>query len=299
MRPARVECHDSEASFRHSHPKEDGQMIYVTMHGRQVPALGFGTWQLNGEPCIRAMRTALDVGYRHIDTAQAYENEAEVGRAIAGSGMPRDELFVTTKVWTSNFAAPKVKSSVDESLRKLRMDHVDLLLMHWPSETVPMAETLGALQEVQAAGKTLMIGVSNFTVALMREAVERHRADIACNQVEYHALLSQKPVLDYARAHGIAVTAYSPLARGKLIDHPVLRRIGERHGKTSGQVALRWLIQQSGVMAIPKATSERNIRQNVEIFDFELDERDLKDIAPLTENDRQISPSWAPAWDIA
>ncbi|HEY0525028.1 MAG TPA: aldo/keto reductase [Stellaceae bacterium] len=274
-------------------------MIYVTMQGRQVPALGFGTWQLTGDQCVRGVRTALDAGYRHIDTAQAYENEADVGRAIAESGVPREQLFVTTKVWTSNFAAPKVKSSVDESLRKLRTDHVDLLLMHWPSGAVPLAETLGALREVQAAGKTRAIGVSNFTVALMRESVERHRADIACNQVEYHALLSQKPVLDYARAHGIVVTAYSPLAHGKLIDHPVLRRIGERHGKTPGQVALRWLVQQPDVMAIPKATSERNIRQNVEIFDFELDERDLKEIEPLTGNDRQISPSWAPAWDVA
>jgi 2,5-diketo-D-gluconate reductase B len=272
-------------------------MIYAAMHGRRVPALGFGTWQLTGEQCVRGVRTALDVGYRHIDTAQAYENEADVGRAIAESSVPREELFVTTKVWMSNFAGPRLKSSVDESLRKLRMDHVDLLLMHWPSKDVPLAETLGALQEVQAVGKTRAIGVSNFPVALMREAVERHRADIACNQIEYHVLLWQKPVLDYARGHGIVVTAYSPLAHGKLVGHPVLRRIGDRHGKTAGQVALRWLVQQPDVMAIPKATSERNIRQNFEIFDFELDERDLKEVEPLTGDDRQISPSWAPAWD--
>jgi 2,5-diketo-D-gluconate reductase B len=272
-------------------------MEFVDMKGASMPVLGFGTWQLTGDDCVRAVRTALGIGYRHIDTAQAYGNEAEVGRALAGSGIPRDELFLTTKVWMDNLAAPQVKASVEESLRKLGTDHVDLLLQHWPSQDVPIAESLGAMAELQKAGKVRAFGVSNFPVALMREAVEQLGFDVACNQVEYHALLSQRPVLDYARAHGIVVTAYSPLARGKLLNDPTLTRIGEKHGKSASQVALRWLVEQPGVAAIPKASSERNARRNFEIFDFRLDEDDRRAIAALARNERQVSPSWAPAWD--
>lgn len=182
-------------------------MKFLSMQGAQMQALGFGTWQLTGKTCASAVRTAIDIGYRHIDTAQIYENEAEVGQGIAAAGISRKELFVTTKLWTDNFTPDRVASSMEESLSKLRMDYVDLLLIHWPNPDVSLAPTLKAMQELMQKGKTKAIGVSNFPVQLMREAVEKCGAPVACNQVEYHALLSQRAVLDYARAHKIIVTA--------------------------------------------------------------------------------------------
>lgn len=274
-------------------------MKMLNMQGTQMPALGFGTWQLTGEQCIRSTRNAIDIGYRHIDTAQIYENEAEVGQAIAESSVPRNQLFVTTKLWTTHFTEELVASSLEESLRKLRMDYVDLLLIHWPNPDVPLEETLTAMMRQQQAGKVRHIGVSNFPVKLMREALETHGAPIACNQVEYHALLPQRAVLEYAQAHDIIVTAYSPLARGRLGNHPVLEKIGRKYNKSANQVALRWLIEQKGVAAIPKAASEKNARANFDIFDFELDEADKKDIAAMAENKRLINPGWSPQWDAA
>jgi len=272
-------------------------MKFIDMHGQRFPALGFGTWQLRGAECESAVGAALEIGYRHIDTAQIYENEAEVGRAIADSGIAREELFVTTKLWISNFHRDGVFSSMAESLEKLRMDYVNLFLMHWPNEEVPLRETLDAMGELLRQGKTKAIGVSNFPVAWMRRALEECGAPIVCNQVEYHVLLSQKPVLQFARAHGMAVTAYSPLARGKLANHPLLEKIGKKYGKTSGQVALRWLIQQDGVAAIPKAASQKNAQLNFDIFDFNLDDSDLKEISRLQGNTRTVNPDFAPAWD--
>lgn len=274
-------------------------MKFIDMQGAKFPALGFGTWQLTGAPCVRSVASALEIGYRHIDTAQAYENEAQVGQAIAASGVKRGELFVTTKLWTNHFTAPLVASSLEESLEKLRMDYVDLLLMHWPNPQVPLRETLEAMQALLRQGKIKAMGVSNFPVERMREAVEVCNAPVACNQVEYHALLSQRAVLEYARQHEIVVTAYSPLARGRLAEHPVLDRIAAKYGKTSGQVALRWLIEQDGVAAIPKAASEKNARLNFEIFDFELDAADREAIAGLGGNMRTVNPGFAPQWDAA
>jgi 2,5-diketo-D-gluconate reductase B len=275
------------------------QLKFLESHNVKMPALGFGTWQLSGEDCVKAVRIALDIGYRHIDTAQMYNNEAEVGEAIAESKIPRADLFVTTKVWMENAASAKVKSSAAESLKKLRLDHVDLLLLHWPNKDVPLEETLGALSELRYLNKTRAIGVSNFPVALMKEAVEKLGVPVFCNQIEYHVMLSQKPVLDYARKHKIIVTAYSPLGKGELVKHPVLAAIGEKHSKSAAQIALRWLIQQDGVAAIPKSSREETIRQNFEIFDFELDAEDLQKIEQLGGNNRLINPAFAPAWDAA
>lgn len=274
-------------------------MQFLSIQGAKLPALGFGTWQLQGETCVKAVRQAIDVGYRHIDTAQIYDNEIEVGRGIADSRVARTELFVTTKLWTSNFSAARVAASMEESLAKLRMDYVDLFLMHWPNPAVPLKETLDALQELLSKGKTKAVGVSNFPVRLMREAVEECKAPIACNQVEYHVMLSQNAVLDYARSKDIIVTAYSPLGRGKLAEHPLLAEIGRVHGKTAGQVALRWLLQQDGVAAIPKATSEKNIRANFDIFDFELSQQEMHSIGALSGNGRLVNPDFAPQWDAA
>ncbi len=246
-----------------------------------MPALGFGTWQLRGSACEQAVRTALELGYRHIDTAEMYGNECEVGAALAASGVDRQDVFLTTKVWPDHFRAAALKKAAADSLGRLGTDYVDLLLLHWPSSEVPLSETIGALNEVAAAGQARAIGVSNFSVDLMRQATALSSAPIACNQVQFHVLHPQSALLDHARAHDVAVVAYSPLAKGRLVDHPVLTRIGAKYGKTASQIALRWLVQQDGVAAIPKASREPNIRANMQIFDFTLDPADLQHLAAL------------------
>lgn len=272
-------------------------MLTLDLQGRPMPALGLGTWQLSGMACERAVRTALDIGYRHIDTAEMYGNEAEIGRALTAASVPREALFITTKIWTNHLRARDVSPTLDASLRKLRTDYVDLLLIHWPNPSVPVGETLGAMQKLRSAGKASAIGVSNFPVALMREAVEKEKAQIACNQVEYHVRLDQRPVLHYASRHKIAVVAYCPLGRGRLVDHPVLSRIGRKYGKSAAQVALRWLVQQPGVAAIPKSSSERNLRANFDIFGFALDRDDLAAIDGLRAKERIVDIGSGQDWD--
>lgn len=275
-------------------------MIHVAFRDRKIPALGYGTWRLEGVRCREGVEKALEIGYRHIDTAQIYQNEGEVGAALVQSGLKREEIFLTTKVWNSELRPGAFEKSVDESLRKLRTDSVDLLLVHWPVAVVPFAEQMRLLRLMQAEGKAQMIGVSNYTVAQMKEVAETIGADIAANQVEYHPGLSQKPVLDFVRAHGMFLTAYSPLARGRVNDEAVLQRIGKQHGKTPGQVTLRWLVQQPNVAAIPKAASEKHMRENFGIFDFELSEQEMRDIHALARPDgRLVDPDWAPEWDKA
>jgi 2,5-diketo-D-gluconate reductase B len=274
-------------------------MEYVNLKGARVPALGLGTWQLSGAQCADIVRAGLDLGYRHIDTAQAYNNEEEVGLALAGSGVARDDIFLTTKVWYERIAPGDLQRSVDESLTKLRTDHVDLLLIHWPNAKVPLGDSLKALAEVKAQGKARHIGVSNFTVALLKEAVETHGADLICDQVEYHPFLLQRPVLEFLRSHEMFLTAYSPIARGEAATHPTLTRIGEAHGKSAVQVTLRWLLDQPNVVAIPKASGEKHLKSNFEIFDFKLTDAERAEIDALTGNRRLINPGWAPAWDAA
>ncbi|EWY36364.1 2,5-didehydrogluconate reductase [Skermanella stibiiresistens SB22] len=274
-------------------------MDYVNLKGVRVPALGLGTWQLSDAQCADVVRAGLAMGYRHVDTAQAYKNEDQVGLALADSDVPRDEIFLTTKVWHERLEADDLKRSVDESLTKLRTDHVDLLLIHWPNPEFPLGRSLEALAEVKARGKARQIGVSNFPVALLREAIERHGADLLCDQIEYHPFLSQKPILEFARAHDLMVTAYSPIARGEVAAHPVLTRIGERHGKSAVQVTLRWLIDQPNVAAIPKASGEKHLRSNFEIFDFKLTDEDRAEIDGLLGDRRLVNPGWAPEWDPA
>ena len=272
-------------------------MIFVTVKGTKVPALGFGTWQLTGAQCESAVEHALAVGYRHIDTAQAYGNEREVGRAIARSGVKRDAIFLTTKIAPDNLAAKDVTRSLAGSLDALGTDHVDLLLIHWPSKSVKMGETLRAMNEAKAQGKIKHIGVSNFTVAQMREAIEVHGSEVFCNQIEYHVLLAQSRVIDFARAHDIMVTAYCPLARGRIADQPELVAIAKSHGKSVAQVALRWLLQQDGVAAIPRSSKREHIAANFAIFDFTLSAEEMTTIGKLRGNTRVVSPSFAPVWD--
>jgi len=272
-------------------------MLFVTVKETKIPALGFGTWQLTGSQCESAVAYALELGYRHIDTAQAYGNERQVGRAIKQSAIKRDAIFLTTKIAPDNLAAKDMTRSLASSLEALGTDHVDLLLIHWPSATVKMDETLQAMNEAKGRGQVKHIGVSNFTVAHMREAIEMHKAEVVCNQIEYHALLGQSRVIDFARAHAIMVTAYCPLARGRIADQPALATIAKRHGKSVAQIALRWLIQQDGVSAIPKSSKHEHIAANFAIFDFSLSAIEMAEINKLRGDGRVVNPAFAPIWD--
>jgi diketogulonate reductase-like aldo/keto reductase len=270
----------------------------VESHGARVPALGLGTWQLNGSVARRMVGYALEIGYRHVDTAQMYGNEAEVGAAIADSPVPRDQIWLTTKIWPDNFRAGPLRRAAEESVRRLGTEP-DLLLLHWPSPDVPLAETIDALNEVRRRGLARHIGVSNFTVALMQDAQALTKEPLVVNQVEYHPFLDQSAVLEAARANGVALVAYSPLAKGRVFRDRGLARIGERHGKSPGQVALRWLIQQDGVAAIPRSSREANAKANLEIFDFELSLAEMTAIAALAHpGGRGVNVAgFAPDWD--
>lgn len=267
----------------------------IEVQGVSVPRLGFGTWQIEGSDATEAVRDALEIGYRQIDTARAYENEREVGRAIAESGVPRDEIFLTTKVPHDEATAAEVDRDADESLERLGVDHLDLLLLHWPNPEIPLEETLTALNKVREDGRTRNIGVSNFPAGLLRQALEI--APVFCNQVEYHPFLDQGRLLELARANDVLITAYSPLAHGKVPDDGTLNRIGERYGKSAGQVALRWLLDQPGVSPIPKASSRERRQENFDVFDFSLADEDREEIAGLPKGVRTANPPWAPDWD--
>jgi len=273
-------------------------MIHVEAQGARIPALGLGTWQLSGAVAQRMIGYALAIGYRHVDTAQMYGNEAEVGAAIESSPVPRGEIWLTTKIWPDNFGADALKRAAEQSVRRLRTEP-DLLLLHWPNPSVPLAETIGALNEVKRRGLARHIGISNFNVALIREARALSEEPLVANQVEYHPFLDQQAVLEEVRANGMVLTAYSPLARGRVFRDPTIARIGERHGKNPGQVALRWLIQQDGVTAIPRSSREANVKANFEIFDFELSEAEMAEIFALAHpRGRQVDfPGYAPRWD--
>lgn len=275
-------------------------MHSIQIQNEKMPTLGFGTWQLRGDECVEGVKKALEIGYRHIDTAQIYENEAEVGEGLAKGGVKRSDIFLTTKVWRNHFADKDVAASVDESLKKLKTDYVDLLLIHWPFPETPIEEMVEGVLAAQKAGKAKLIGVSNFTVAQMEEAKKASGGKMCVNQVEYHPYLSQKPVLDFVRKNEWAMTSYSPVARGKVLNDATLKEIGLKYGKNPAQVTLRWHVQQDRVAAIPKSGTEKNIRANFEIFDFELTADEMKKISALAKPDgRLIDPDFAPQWDQA
>ena len=274
-------------------------MDHITAGAARIPALGFGTFELTPEDAGPAVEAALAAGYRHIDTAQVYRNEAAVGEALAASDVPRDAIFLTTKVWTDHFRDGDLQASVAESLRRLRVEQVDLLLLHWPNPDVSLAETLGALVDVQERGMTKHVGISNFPCALMREAAGIAPGRIVTNQVEFHPYLGQQRVLAAARELGMSVTAYSPLARGRVFDDPVLQRIAAAHGRDPGQVALRWLLDQ-GVVALPRSRTPDHIRANFAVGDFVLDDAERSAIDnELPKDVRLIDPGFAPEWDAA
>ena len=253
-------------------------MEYVTVQDTEIPALGLGTWRMKGPTCRRAVATALDCGYRHIDTAQMYGNERQVGAAISGAAVDRDEVFLTTKLAMSNRDHDSVIESTETSLRKLQTDSVDLLLIHQPNRGVALEETLGAMDELVDDGLVDHIGVSNFGVERLHSACEIADAPILTNQVMYHPFWDQSTVLDYCHIHDIMLTAYSPLANGGAVSDPLLSEIGARYDKTPAQVAFRWLIQQENVSTIPKSTSPEHIEANLAVFDFELTDEEMRAI---------------------
>ncbi len=272
-------------------------MKHVKVNDKKVPALGFGTWQIEGDECRKAVKNALDIGYRHIDTAQAYENEEYVGEGIQESDVDREDIWLTTKVWRNNLNEDRLKESVKESLEKLQTEYVDLLLIHWPFENMDLEAVLKKMNELVDEGKVKNIGISNFNTDQMDEAVNLSDEPVFTNQVEYHPFLNQDAVLEKCREHGMMLTAYSPLARGDVPENKTLKEIGERYGKSPVQVTLRWLIQQEDVAAIPKASSPEHQEANFEIFDFELDEDEMEEISELYREDRKIDPGFAPDWD--
>lgn len=274
-------------------------MFNVSAHGAEIPAIGFGTFRMPGADVLRMVPAVLKLGYRHVDTAQIYGNEAEVGEAIKNSGVSRGDIFLTTKVWVDKYKHDDFVKSVDESLSKLKTDYVDLLLLHWPKSDVPLAERIGALNEVREAGKVRNIGVSNFSSALMAESVKLSKAPIVTNQIEYHPYLDQSIVLKAARESGMSITAYYAMADGKIINDPVVKDIAAAHGKSEAQIVLRWLIQQEGVITLSKTVSEERARNNFEIFDFELTNGEMQALHALAKpGGRIVNPGHLAAkWD--
>ncbi len=275
-------------------------MQIVNANGASIPALGFGTFRVPGPDTERMVAHVLRNGYRHIDTAQIYGNEAEVGNGIKHSGIARGDLFLTTKVWVENYRHDAFIASVDESLTKLKTDYVDLLLLHWPNDAVPLAEQIGALNQVAKAGKVRHIGVSNFNRALMREAVTLSDLPLVTNQVEFHPYLDQSTVIGTARDLGMSVTGYYAMADGKVLSDAVLKEIAGRHGKSVAQIVLRWIVQQ-GLVVLSKTVSESRAMENAAIFDFVLTQGEMAAIHALARPDgRIVSPDGlAPVWDQA
>jgi 2,5-diketo-D-gluconate reductase B len=267
----------------------------LTVQGTDIPRLGYGTWQVTGRDATDGVRDALEIGYRHIDTARAYGNEAEVGEGLEASGVDRGDIFLTTKIWLDEYEPAQLKAAAEDSLRRLRTDCVDLLLLHWPSDEVPMERSLQAMRELQEQGRIRHAGVSNFPAGMLARALEI--TPLLADQVEYHPFLSQERLLPLVQERDLTLTAYSPLAHGKVVGHPELTAIGEAHGKSAGQVALRWLLDQPNVTTLPKASSHERRVENFEVFDFQLTDADRERIAALPKDVRTANPSWAPDWD--
>ena len=276
-------------------------MDVVEANGAKIPAIGLGTMTLKGAVCVEAVKTALRLGYRHIDTAERYGNEIEVGeglqQGLRDAGLAREDVFVTTKVYHDKLAAADFQRSFDDSLAKLKLPWVDLLLIHWPNPAVPLEETLGVLCKARHEGRARHVGVANFTTALFERAATLASEPLVTNQIEVHPFLDQGKVLAACRRHGISVTAYCPLARGKVQANETLDRIGKAQGKSASQVALRYLVQQ-GIIPIPRTANPDHLAADVAVFDFKLSDADMAAIAALKRPDgRVVNPPHAPKWD--
>ena len=276
-----------------------GPIPRVEASGVKIPLLGLGTWELRGRTGARVVEQALRLGYRHIDTAEMYDNEREVGEGLHASGVKRNAVFVTTKIWPSHFAPRELERAARDCLVRLRLSEVDLLLLHWPNPQIPLAETLGALGKVKRDGLARHIGVSNFTVALIEQATALSSEPLVCNQIECHPYLDQSKVIAACREHGMAVVAYSPIARGNVRNDEVLRRIGATHKKTAAQICLRYLVQQS-IVVIPRTSKVERLSENAAIFDFTLSAGEMAEIAALASRGGRIvyfAFSGDPKWD--
>jgi 2,5-diketo-D-gluconate reductase B len=269
----------------------------LTTEKLSMPALGLGTWPLKGRDCEAAVESALGLGYRHIDTAEMYGNEAAVGAGIAASGIPRGEIFLTTKIWHDKPEGPAFRAAFAASLERLRQPYVDLLLVHWPSPALNLPSVLTALAHIHAEGLARAVGVSNFPSALLRQALALGIAPIACLQVEQHVMLGQQTLLDITQPAGIVMTSYTPLGKGEVLEHPVLTAIAARHGATPAQVALAYLLAKPLVAAVPKAASAARQAENLAAAKLKLSEADLAAISGLPKNRRFVNPDFAPAWD--
>jgi diketogulonate reductase-like aldo/keto reductase len=281
--------------------KQKGPLMkIVEANGARIPAIGFGTWTLRGTQARDLVASAIQAGYRHIDTAAMYENEEAVGEGLRASGIDRGEVFLTTKIWPDNLAAGDLQRAVEDSLSRLGVEQVDLALIHWPSKTIPLAESIEALNEVRERGLARHIGVSNFTTRLLAEAVALSSAPLVCNQIECHPFLNQDKVIAVCAEHGMAVVSYCPLARGaELFAHEAVAACAERHGKTPAQVILRWHVQQ-GLIAIPRSSNPDRARENLDIFDFELGPQEMAAISGLRSRSLRICDfDFSPEWDAA
>jgi 2,5-diketo-D-gluconate reductase B len=269
----------------------------IEAHGARIPALGFGTMTLKDDVCVELVEAALQLGYRHLDTAQMYGNEREVGSGLRGSGLKREDVFVTTKVWFNRLAPGDFERSVDESLEKLGLPWVDLLMIHWPNAQIPLAGSIAALCKVKKAGLAKNIGVANFNIAMIDEATKLASEPIAALQIEAHPYLDQSKVIAEARRHGMAVVGYCPLARGKVPGDATLQGIGRVHGKSASQVALRFL-EQERIIPIPRTSKRERLAENLGSLDFKLSDSEMAEIGKLKRPDgRIVNPPQAPKWD--
>lgn len=259
----------------------------VEAKGARIPLIGLGTWDLRGRVCARVVEQALRLGYRHVDTAEMYDNEREVGEGLRASGVKRNEVFVTTKIWPSHFAPRELERAARDCLVRLRLSEVDLMLLHWPNPQIPLSETLGALDKVKRDGLARHIGVSNFTVPLLEQALQISSEPLVCNQFECHPFLDQSKLIAACRQHGVAIVAYSPIAQGRVRGDEILTAIGAVHKKTAAQVSLRFLVQQD-IVVIPRTSRVERLSENAAIFDFTLSAREMADIAGLAPRDGRL-----------
>jgi diketogulonate reductase-like aldo/keto reductase len=274
-------------------------MIFRTLQSFAIPAIGLGTWNLHEEECVRTVSFALQNGYRHVDTAVYYGNESEVGKGIQASGINREDVFLTTKVWWDQLSSEALLNSAEASVDRLGTGYVDLLLVHWPNPDISLKETIGGLLEAKSRGLTKAIGVSNFPSVLLWEAQDIADGQLITNQVEYHPFLSQNTLLQTCADLGMALTAYCPIVKGRVTENPVLGQIAGKYDKTPVQVTLRWHVQQDNVIAIPKSSNPERLMANLDIFDFELSVEDMAQISALASPaGRTIHADFAPDWDV-
>ena len=270
----------------------------VHANGAAIPAIGLGTWPMRGEEASRAVASALNSGYRAVDTAAMYGNEDAVGEGLRASSIARDDVFVTTKVWYTDLQPGALQRSAEASLRRLGIGEIDLLLIHWPNPDIPLEGSIGALCDAKRQGLARHVGVSNFPVALLDKAVALATEPLVVNQCEYHPHLDQTRVLAACRRHGLAFISYAPIGKGAVLEDRIVRDIAARHGRTPAQVVLRWHVQQDGVAAIPKSASPKRIAENLDVFGFELSDDEMLALFRLARPDgRMVAPGWSPAWD--